>query len=220
MIYYTYYSYEEFGRGYIGAKPSGSIDPENDGYFGSFSDQSFNPTNKIILGEYSTPAECMEAEVILHEFFQVDKNPHFANRAKQTATGFLWLKGQTAKYTKEELKIRRKLQRQEKARHQSKVWINNGVIETQVNPNNIPEGWKLGRLNYISPVVKSGLENTSYGKKWFNNGNEERFALPEEVDSFWEVGRLRHSCPHCGKSTSAGMLKRWHLDNCKFKING
>ena len=34
-VYYTYYSYEEFGRGYIGAKPSGwNGCPEKDPYKG------------------------------------------------------------------------------------------------------------------------------------------------------------------------------------------
>lgn len=27
------------------------------------------------------------------------------------------------------------------------------------------------------------------------------------------------TCPHCGKTTSVPLLNRWHLDNCKFKIN-
>ena len=87
--YYTYYSYEEWGRGYIGSRPSGcECNPEEDLYMGSFKDKTFTPTNKIILGVYSTPQECLEAEVTLHEFFKVDINPHFANLARQTSTGF------------------------------------------------------------------------------------------------------------------------------------
>jgi hypothetical protein len=55
---------------------------------GSYKDKSFNPTSKIILGVYETPEECLEAEIALHAFFKVDKNPHFANQARQTSTGF------------------------------------------------------------------------------------------------------------------------------------
>jgi hypothetical protein len=89
MNYYTYYSYEEWGRGYIGCRPSGcDCDPEQDPYLGSYKDKSFNPTSKIILGVYETPEECLEAEIALHAFFEVDKNPHFANQARQTSTGF------------------------------------------------------------------------------------------------------------------------------------
>jgi hypothetical protein len=90
MFYYTYYSYEQWGRGYIGAKPSGCVClPEEDPYLGSFYDKTFKPTHKIILGIYITPEECLEAEIKLHDFFEVDINPHFANQAKQTSTGFI-----------------------------------------------------------------------------------------------------------------------------------
>ena len=83
---YTYYSYEEYGRGYIGARSKSPIG--DDIYFGTFSDTNFNPTQKIILGEYETMEEALTAEVALHAFFDVDINAHFANRAKQTSGGF------------------------------------------------------------------------------------------------------------------------------------
>jgi hypothetical protein len=90
MFYYTYYSYEEWGRGYIGAKPSGcECLPQEDPYLGSFYDKTFKPTHKIVLGVYASPEECLEAEIKLHRFFDVDINPHFANQAKQTSTGFI-----------------------------------------------------------------------------------------------------------------------------------
>lgn len=92
MNYYVYYSYEEWGRGYIGSKPSGcSCAPEDDPYFGSFKDKTFKPTHKIILGVYENPEDCIAAEVFLHSYFEVDVNPHFANLARQTSTGFVSL---------------------------------------------------------------------------------------------------------------------------------
>jgi hypothetical protein len=88
----VYYSYEEWGRGYIGSKPSGcSCTPENDPYLGSFTDKTFKPTHKIILGVYDNPGDCIAAEVLLHSYFEVDLNPHFANLARQTSTGFVSL---------------------------------------------------------------------------------------------------------------------------------
>ena len=65
--------------------------PEDDPYLGSFKDKTFKPTQKIILGVYGTPEECINAEVNLHAFFEVDINPHFANLARQTSTGFVSL---------------------------------------------------------------------------------------------------------------------------------
>ena len=87
--HYVYYSYEEFGRGYIGCRTCECL-PENDDYLGSYHDQTFNPTNKIILEIFSTREEALQAEVDLHKFYQVDQNPHFANKSRQKTTGFYY----------------------------------------------------------------------------------------------------------------------------------
>lgn len=77
--FYVYYSYEEFGRGYIGKREC-SCKPEDDiKYFGSFTDKSFKPTKKIILQTFDNAKKAFESEILLQEFYQVDKNPHFAN---------------------------------------------------------------------------------------------------------------------------------------------
>ena len=85
--HYVYYSYEEWGRGYIG-KRSSKVPPEVDSYMGSFTDKSFRPTEKIIIEVFDTEKEALQAEILLHNFYQVDRNPHFANRSRQTSTGF------------------------------------------------------------------------------------------------------------------------------------
>jgi hypothetical protein len=88
LYHYTYYSYEEFGRGYIG-KRSCDCKPEEDvKYFGSYKDKTFKPTQKIILETYDTPTEAIVAEIKLQHFFKVVPNPHFANQAYQTSTKF------------------------------------------------------------------------------------------------------------------------------------
>ena len=87
--YYVYYSYEPWGRGYIGSRTRNiNVSPEEDIYYGSFSDKTFTPTEKIILGVYETAEEAIAAEIALHEFFDVVPNPHFANRSKQTSSSF------------------------------------------------------------------------------------------------------------------------------------
>jgi hypothetical protein len=89
--HYTYYSYEEFGRGYIG-KRSCHCNPEEDvKYFGSYTDKTFKPTQKIILETYDTATEAIADEVKLHDFYDVANNPHFANRAKQTSIKFSYV---------------------------------------------------------------------------------------------------------------------------------
>lgn len=90
--HYVYYSYEEWGRGYIGRRTS-RVEPSLDPYMGSFTDKAFRPTKKIILEVFDTREEAIKAEIALHTFFQVDLNPHFANKVKQTAIGFSCRKG-------------------------------------------------------------------------------------------------------------------------------
>jgi len=85
--HYVYYSYENFGRGYIGSRTCDCL-PEEDNYFGSFYDKTFNPTNKIILETFDNREEALDAEIKLHQFYDVARNPHFANQSKQTSTGF------------------------------------------------------------------------------------------------------------------------------------
>ena len=77
--FYVYYSYEPWGRGYIGKRECWCLPEEDTKYFGSFRDKTFKPTEKIILEVFDTVEEAFAAEIKLQEFYKVDKNPHFAN---------------------------------------------------------------------------------------------------------------------------------------------
>lgn len=88
--FYVYYSYEEFGLGYIGSRICDCIPEEDIKYFGSFKNKNFNPTNKIILETFDNNIDMLKSEVILHNFYEVDVNPHFANKAKQTSDKFFY----------------------------------------------------------------------------------------------------------------------------------
>lgn len=87
--YYTYYSYEEWGRGYFGSRKCKCLPEEDVNYFGSSKDKSFKPKYKIILkSDYNTREEAYADEIILQQHYKVVENPHFANRAYQTSTKF------------------------------------------------------------------------------------------------------------------------------------
>jgi hypothetical protein len=87
--YYTYYSYEEWGRGYFGSRGCKCLPEEDVKYFGSSKDKTFKPKYKIILKDnYATREEAIADEIILHDYYDVVNNPHFANKAKQTSTKF------------------------------------------------------------------------------------------------------------------------------------
>ena len=86
--FYVYYSYEEFGRGYIGSRGCKCLPEEDFKYYGSFWDKTFKPTQKIILTEFDNRRDAYDAEVVLHKFYDVVNNPHFANQSRALTSGF------------------------------------------------------------------------------------------------------------------------------------
>jgi hypothetical protein len=86
--HYVYRSYEPLGKSYIG-KRTCSCSPEEDTlYFGSYSDPDFHPTQKEILAICESSEHALSVEMFFHEFYDVARNPMFANRAKQTSKYF------------------------------------------------------------------------------------------------------------------------------------
>lgn len=81
--FYVYYSYEPWGRGYIGKRECLCLPEEDAKYFGSFTDKTFKPTEKIILQTFDTRKDAYIAEVKLHQFYDVKNNPHFSNKSNQ-----------------------------------------------------------------------------------------------------------------------------------------
>jgi len=86
--HYIYYSWEQWGRGYIGVRSCECLPEEDKTYFGSYRDKTFNPTEKTILQVFLTRKEANNAEIVLHNFYNVGANSHFANKAKATSAGF------------------------------------------------------------------------------------------------------------------------------------
>lgn len=86
--HYVYRSYEPLGRSYIGKRSCLCLPEEDVQYLGSYSDQDFFPTQKEILAICDSSEHALQVEIFFHEFYDVARNPAFANRAKQTSTGF------------------------------------------------------------------------------------------------------------------------------------
>jgi hypothetical protein len=55
---------------------------------GSYSDADFSPTQKEILAICESSEHALEVEIFFHEFYDVARNPLFANKAKQTSKYF------------------------------------------------------------------------------------------------------------------------------------
>jgi len=131
--YYTYYSYEEYGRGYIGSRTCKCLPEKDIKYFGSFSDKSFKPTQKIILkDDYITREEAYIDEIILQKHYKVVENPHFANRSYQTTTKFYYVPSKGSfkkrKPMSEEQKIKLRLAaKNRKMSEETKIKIGNSI---------------------------------------------------------------------------------------------
>jgi len=218
--FYVYYSYEEYGRGYIGKRECKCLPQEDVNYFGSFKDKTFNPTQKIILETFDSVEEALEAECALHDFYKVDKNPHFANRAKQTSTGFYCNKGAGEEANKRRSELMKtnynpmsNLELREKAR------IN--LIKSLNKPEIKKKKSRSGKLAHNRPEVvenhrraaikshqnpetkrkhieaKLGEKNPCYGKRWITNGVENKYInSTNNVPTGWYGGRI---CPRKNK---------------------
>ena len=184
--YYTYYSYEEWGRGYIGSRPSGcKCNPEEDLYMGSFKDKTFKPTKKIILGVYSTPQECLEAEVKIHDFFKLDINPNFANLARQTSTGFISLvkTKEHCRNISKALKGRKLSVESIQKRQQNRIYVTGGDHH-MVRDGHTPETKAIIK-------EKRALQTNIPGKgtRWWVNKEGKRKRKVECPGEGWQQGQ-------------------------------
>ncbi len=195
MHYYVYYSYESWGRGYIGRRQCDCPPEEDINYFGSYRDKNFSPNQKIILAVYESLEEAARAEVSLHEFFEVHINPHFANKAKQTSENFSYcasgpnavLFGKTGPLhpcwgrsrTPEE---RSRISSSKKGKSRPDMLGDN-------NPLRDPEIIK--KLSGENAVFygKRGNDHPCGGTKWFVNSRGECVRRKESPGSDWQLGR-------------------------------
>lgn len=69
-------------------------------------------------------------------------------------------------------------------------------------------GSKMGHKH--SPEVEAIIV-----KHLIENGKSTRFKKGEVQ----AINKIKHICPHCEKIGKGIAMKRWHLDNCKYKGN-
>ena len=135
-------------------------------YFGSFSDKTFSPTEKIVIQEFLTREEAIAAEVVLHEFYQVHRNPHFANQARQTTTKFSGGSGFLGRHHTEESKQRisqNSASRSPEFREAQSRRLR-GVPKTEEHRKNISKGLKGKPKPPMSEETKQKISDFNKGK--------------------------------------------------------
>jgi hypothetical protein len=179
--YYTYYSYEEYGRGYIGSRKCKCLPEEDVRYFGSFYDKTFRPTKKIILkDDYATREEAYADEIILHDYYDVANNPYFANQSKQTCTKFSIYGTSHSKETRRKISISNTGKSHSKETREKLSEINKG----ENNP-------KYGKS--LSEETKRKQREVMSDRKWWNDGcGNNKFSI-ECPGECWFLGRGEES---------------------------
>jgi hypothetical protein len=194
--FYVYYSYEEYGLGYIGKRECECLPEEDLSYFGSFKNKSFKPTQKIILETFDTVEEALEAECTLHDFYEVDKNPHFANRAKQTSKKFYYITpienmiGENNPAKRPE--VREKLSAARKKR-----------ITTDETKKKMSEAHKGKPGTYGMLGKKHSEETLEKMRKRRENINNKIWKLKDSEGKVYTTNNLKHFCEQNGLSDSA-----------------
>jgi hypothetical protein len=237
--YYTYYSYEEWGRGYIGSRKCYYLPEEDVNYLGSSKDKTFKPTQKIILkDDYATREEAYADEIILQKYYRVVENPHFANRSYQTSTKFYVPKEQAVENGKKthELGVGihalTKEQRIEHGRKSHELGLGaHALTKEQMSENGRKSGekvYKLGlgvhaltkeqRIENGKKVYKLGLGVHGRTKEQMRENGTKSYelglgchSLTKEQKS--EVGKKTASqkwkCTETGHITNAAALTRY-----------
>lgn len=190
--FYIYYSYEEFGRGYIGSRGCKCLPEEDLRYYGSFWDKTFKPTGKIILAEFDNRRDAYDAEVVLHKFYDVVNNPHFANQSRALTSGFT-TEGRVApnRGKKASEETRRKIGEASKGRKHTEDYKKKKSLETSGEKNpmyggtHTPEAReKIGaphRGKVIEDWHKERISQASKGKK---HSEESKRKMREAAQSY------------------------------------
>jgi hypothetical protein len=175
--HYTYYSYEEWGRGYFGSRTCKCLPEKDVKYFGSFYDKTFKPTQKIILkSDYATREEALADEVILHDYYDVANNPHFANQSKQTCTKFSIYGTSHSEETRRKISISNTGKSRSKETREKIREANKG--------ENSP---KYGKSP--SQETKRKQREVMIGRKWWNDGCGNNKFCKECPGECWVQGR-------------------------------
>jgi hypothetical protein len=185
--HYTYYSYEEWGKGYIGSRTCKCPPEEDIKYFGSYKDKTFRPTQKIILkSDYATREEAYIDEIILQHYYNVVENLHFANKAYQTSTKFFYIDGSVGGKKAKELGL---------GVH--------SLSREQLSEN----GKRGGKIGGIKGGKISGKENRELGRGIFAFTSEQRSETAKKAGKI--QSKQKWKCSITGYVTTSGPLTQY-----------
>jgi hypothetical protein len=196
--HYTYYSYEEWGRGYIGCRSCNCLPEQDINYFGSFHDKTFNPTQKVIIETFKTRKDAIRAEIKLHNFYDIALNSHFANRAKQTSTKFTREGAVTSQETKEKMSKVKK----------GKFFLNESAREKIRRARALQVFTEESSIKRKQTLKKLDLV-WMYDPKTKKNHRIMRIKVQEKLSEGLVLGRICNITEETRKKLSDAANKRW-----------
>jgi len=112
-------------------------------------------------------------------------------------------------------------------RASSSRWVTNEVEElfTVSHEAYISRGFRYGRKEFTEEIkIKKKEASIIAGRrrkgiKITNTKKMSEAAKKRDIStraSSLNAMHKKHPCPHCGKVTTVGNLKRWHFENCKL----
>lgn len=204
------------GKSYIGARSCNCKPEEDIEYMGSskkyldkaIEKEGLQNFDKHILAYWATRKEAIEHEILLHDIFDVGRNPVFYNGAKQTSTGFdstgiphispklscsvCGLIGQTSNIVR---------------------WHNeNCGKEIDTTGMHKPRKTKL-TCDRCGFTGASGNMKRYHFENCENNVSRQYVLMCQANPDLAPI--TEKSCPHCGIIASPTNLRRWHFENCR-----
>jgi hypothetical protein len=168
-------------------------------YFSSSSDKEFMNNQKLnsrnykytVIETFDNREDAISLEVKLHKRYNVAKNESFYNRAKQTSTGFCF----------------------DSTGENNPMYGKNHTLKSKkkISINKIGTTASVETKKYMS-IVKTGENNPMYGKN--------HTIKSKKKISINKIGikQIIVTCSHCPKEGGISLMKRYHFDNCKYKV--
>lgn len=197
------------GRVYIGRRISGKV-PDEDSYMGSHTDKSYTPTLKKVLRICSSAAEAAVWEWLLHEVFDVGRNPSFANKSKARFKNFnisgmrWWTDGLSDVFDFHAPSDRFYLGRSSISgdKHPNKTPEFRSKMRERFSGERNPGFGKMGDLNVSRrPEVRdkisrsvSGVNNPMYGKPVSEDRRRRTSETMKKVCAQRDMGGINHPC--------------------------
>lgn len=167
-----------------------------------------NSVKTIFFEYFDIESDCVEFAAFFSEFFDIVESDEWANLTIEDGLNNGVSSPNMSEATKRKMSISHTGTKHTKERCDRISKALTGRPKSPEHNKNNSEGQKKRKP---SPDRGRKISEANLGRK---NSLVARAKISEAL-----MGRpkIKASCPHCDKVGGAGIMKRWHFDNCKLK---